>query len=139
MENVSHISSQKPGWTRTLLVQFTEHSDWPEVRKSLREIIAKCYRAREVKDNDPVMEPSSNWQKLRPGHPLTSAIIDYLRRHITCEEGPLTVEVQRGTDINGIYRASFACPTSPEPLVYMVKIKNAQIVKFWGANKEERA
>lgn len=85
MENVSHINSQRPGWHRVLLVEFTEndlveitealksyHSflvergvenpdfEWPEVRKSIRSIIAKCYAAREMEDNDPIRESYGN-------------------------------------------------------------------------------
>lgn len=81
MDNVKHINSQQPGWTRTLLVEFTENDlveiivalksyhdelkrrgklvkdcGWPDVRKSLRLIIEKCYAAREMEDNDVVHE-----------------------------------------------------------------------------------
>lgn len=80
MNNVTHIS-QLPGWQRVLLVELSENdlieitlalkhrhdelkergkrtpiTDWPEVRKSLRDIIAKCYSARGVEDNDQVSE-----------------------------------------------------------------------------------
>lgn len=80
-KNVSHINANRPGWHRVLLVEFTENDlveittalkhyheelvdqarvwheeDWPEVRQSLRKIIAKCYTAREIEDNDMVRE-----------------------------------------------------------------------------------
>jgi hypothetical protein len=81
VQNVSHINANSPGWNRVLLVEFSENDlveiitslkhyhdtligygkkgpdyEWPQVRESLRGIIAKCYKAREIEDNDPVQE-----------------------------------------------------------------------------------
>lgn len=68
------------------------------------------------------------WEKMRAGNPITGAITVYMRKHFSGCGGTIEVLCAKGTDIDGQYKAILNCPTTPEPMAYLVTIKHAAIV-----------
>ncbi len=44
------------------------------------------------------------WQKMRPGNPITGAIIAYVRKYLIAQGGTIEVTCAPDTDIDGLYR-----------------------------------